>query len=193
VKILVVFDHPRRDSFCGALLDRFTAGLTAAGHAFEVADLHAEKFDPVMPLADEPDWDNDDKHYSEAVLREQARVARHDGLAFVFPVWWWSLPAMSKGWIDRVWNNGWAYGSRKLGHRRALLLATASGTQESYRKRGYDQALTTQLAVGVMNFCGIDNATLHVFHDVMNGAELRDRQLAEAQEFGRRFADGLAP
>jgi hypothetical protein len=45
-------------------------------------------------------------------------------MVFVFPVWWWSMPAMLKGWIDRVWNNGWAYGARKLPHRRALLIGT---------------------------------------------------------------------
>jgi NAD(P)H dehydrogenase (quinone) len=193
LKVLVVFSHPRRDSFCGAALDNFTAGLAEAGHVFEIADLHAEKFDPVMPLADEPDWNDDNKRYSDDVLREQARIARHDGLAFVFPVWWWSMPAMLKGWIDRVWNNGWAYGSRKLPHRRALLLATAVGTEESYRTREYDKAMRIQLIVGTMNFCGIADARLHLLCDVLSGPEPRRRLLAEAKDLGRQFAEGAPP
>jgi putative NADPH-quinone reductase len=51
VKVLVVFDHPRRHSFCGAVLDEFIAGLAEAGHEVEIADLHAEGFDPRMPEA----------------------------------------------------------------------------------------------------------------------------------------------
>src|SRR5262245_12803221 len=131
LNVLVVFDHPRRDSFCGAVLDSVVAGLNAAGHVPEVADLRTEGFDPRLPPADEPDWNDADKVYSDAVLAEQARMMRSDALAFVFPVWWWSLPATTKGWIDRVWNNGWAYGDRKLKHRKALLLGTAAGSGDS--------------------------------------------------------------
>jgi len=88
LKILVVFDHPRRDSFCGAVLDAFAAGLAEAGHQPEIADLYREGFDPRMPPADEPDWHEPGKRYSDAVLAEQARMTRNEALAFVFPVWW---------------------------------------------------------------------------------------------------------
>jgi NAD(P)H dehydrogenase (quinone) len=74
MKVLVVYDHPRRDSLSGAVLDAFVEGLTEAGHSADIADLYAEGFDPRMPLADEPDWDDDDKVYSDAVLAEQARI-----------------------------------------------------------------------------------------------------------------------
>jgi NAD(P)H dehydrogenase (quinone) len=158
VNVLVVFDHPRRDSFCGAVLDSLISGLTAAGHLTELADLRAEGFDPRLPPADEPDWNDADKVYSDVVLAEQARMMRNDALAFVFPVWWWSLPATTKGWIDRVWNNGWAYGDRKLKHKKALLLGTAAGSAESYAKRGCDQAMRIQIVTGMMEYCGITDS-----------------------------------
>ena len=127
MKVLVVFDHPRRHSFCGAVLDELIAGLAEAGHEVEIADLHAEGFDPRMPEADEPDWNDPDKRYSAAVLAgagahrpQRCAGLRLSGLVVV-------APAMLKGWIDRVWNNGWAYGARKLPHRRALLIGTAAG------------------------------------------------------------------
>jgi NAD(P)H dehydrogenase (quinone) len=190
VKVLVVFDHPRRHSFCGAVLDELITGLAEAGHEVEVADLHAEGFDPRMPEADEPDWNDPDKRYSAAVLEEQARIARNDVLAFVFPVWWWSLPAMLKGWIDRVWNNGWAYGARKLPHRRALLIGTAAGSDEDYQRRGYDKAMLTQLVTGVMNYCGIPEAELRLLYDVTDaaGAERRQALLREVRALGRSLA-----
>jgi len=187
MKVLTVFDHPRRDSFAGAVLKRFVAGLTAAGHQAEIADLRAEGFDPRLPIADEPDWDDSNKIYSADVLEEQQRVSRNDALAFIFPVWWWSFPATTKGWIDRVWNNGWAYGDRKLPHKKALLIGTASGDEAGYLKRGYDSAMRTQLLTGTMHYCGITEAELHLLYDVMADAPTRAAHLAKVEELGRRF------
>lgn len=190
MQVLVVFDHPRRVSFCGAVLDQVLAGLADAGHAAEVADLRAEEFDPRLPVPDEPDWSDADKRYSDKVLAEQARIARNDALCFVFPVWWWSFPAATKGWIDRVWNNGWAYGARHLPQRRALLIGTASGSEASYRKRGYDEAMRVQLVVGVMNYCGIPEAELRILYDVEDGAEIRAAHLATARSLAATYFAG---
>lgn len=187
MNVLVVFDHPRRDSFCGAVLDSLVAGLGAAGHAAEIADLRAEGFDPRLPIEDEPDWNDADKVYSDVVLAEQARMMRNEALAFVFPVWWWSLPATTKGWIDRVWNNGWAYGVRKLKHKKALLLGTAAGSAESYAKRGYDQAMRIQIVTGMMEYCGIPDSELHLLFDVLDDRAARERHLAKARELGESY------
>ena len=187
MNVLVVFVHPRLNSFCGAVLDSLLAGLAAGGRTAEVADLRAEGFDPRLPPDDEPDWNDADKVYSDAVLAEQARMMRNDALAFVFPVWWWSLPATTKGWIDRVWNNGWAYGARKLKHKKALLLATAAGNAESYAKRGYDQAMRVQIVTGMMEYCGIPESELHLLFDVLDDREARDRHLATARQLGERY------
>ena len=189
MKVLTVFSHPRRESLSGAVLDAFAGGLREAGHDVEIADLHGERFDPVMTEADEPDWDDSRKRYSEAVLREQARIIRNDALAFVFPVWWWSLPAMLKGWIDRVWNNGWAYGDMKLPHRRAVLLALAAGGRSSYQKNRYDVAMDAQVVHGIMHYCGIADARLHMLYDTLDNDETRRALIARARELGTTFGD----
>ena len=54
MNVLIVFDHPRRNSLSGAVLSQFVEGLEEAGHTKEIADLHSEKFDPRMPPTDEP-------------------------------------------------------------------------------------------------------------------------------------------
>lgn len=189
MKVLTVFSHPRRQSLSGAVLDAFADGLRTAGHEVEIADLHGEGFDPVMTPADEPDWNDSRKRYSDAVLREQARIARNDALAFVFPVWWWSLPAMLKGWIDRVWNNGWAYGDMKLTHNRAVLLALAAGSQRSYEKNKYDAAVDAQVVHGIMHYCGIADARLHMLYDTLDDDATRVALIARAQELGKNFGD----
>jgi len=187
MNVLVVFDHPRRNSFTGAVLDSVLAGLAEAGHGAEVADLRAEGFDPRLPEGDEPDWSDAGKRYSEEVMAEMARVERNDALCFVFPVWWWSVPATTKGWIDRVWNYGWAYGTRKLPHRRALLLAPASASEEAYRKRGYDTAIRTQVLVGIMDYCGIPESRLEILHDVDAGPDVRAGHLETARTLAATF------
>lgn len=187
MNVLIIFDHPRRDSFCGAVLDNLTAGLGVAGHSVEVADLRAEGFDPRLAPADEPDWGNAEKVYGDAVLAEQARMLRNDALAFVFPVWWWSLPATTKGWIDRVWSHGFAYGARKLPHRKALLLGTAAGSADYYARRGSEQAMRVQILSGMMAYCGIDNAEMHLLFGALGDGSVRTRHLDTARALGESY------
>jgi NAD(P)H dehydrogenase (quinone) len=187
VNVLIIFDHPRRNSFCGAVLDNLIEGLAAAGHRVEVADLRAEGFDPRLAAADEPNWSDANKVYSDVVLGEQARMLRNDALAFVFPVWWWSLPATTKGWIERVWNHGFAYGARKLPHRQALLLGTAAASAEKYAQNGFEQAMRVQILTGMTAYCGIPQAELHLLFGALGQASVRQRHLAAAHELGQSY------
>ena len=187
MNVLIVFDHPRRNGFCGAVLDSLVQGLQAAGHRTEIADLHAEGFDPRLDPEDEPDWNDPRKVYSPVVLAEQARIARNDALAFVFPVWWWSLPATTKGWIDRVWNHGWAYGDRKLPHRKALFLGVAASDADHYAKRGYDGAMDTQLVTGITQYCGIADSRQELLHGALGDEGDRLALLKRAKDLGRSF------
>jgi putative NADPH-quinone reductase len=95
----------------------------------------------VLREADEPDWNDPDKVYSEEVRREMQRIERNEATVMVFPVYWWSMPALLKGWIDRVWNNGWAYGARKFPQKRAWMIGIAGAVESGYSKRGYDAAI----------------------------------------------------
>lgn len=187
MKVLVVFDHPRPASLTGAVVAAFSAGLAEAGHAVEHADLAREGFDPRMTPTDEPDWADGAKRYSDAVLAEQARIARNDAVALVFPVWWWSLPATLKGWVDRVWNNGWAYGGRNLAGTKGMMVGLAASTPEAYAKRGYDQAISTQLDVGILKFCGLESGGVHLLYGSLEGDAERAAMLARATELGRAF------
>ncbi|MDQ3646404.1 MAG: NAD(P)H-dependent oxidoreductase, partial [Actinomycetota bacterium] len=105
--VLTVFDHPQRKHFPGVVLDAFVEGIVQAGHTAEVADLHAEGFDPRFNDADHAHFWGEPRPADS--VREAVRVEAADALAFVFPVYWWSFPALLKGWIDRVFTAGWAY------------------------------------------------------------------------------------
>jgi NAD(P)H dehydrogenase (quinone) len=194
VHVLVVFCHPSRVSFCGSVLERFTAGLSTAGHTHEVADLYAEGFDPVFAVGDYVQFEGG--RMPADVLAEQGRVDRCDALAFVSPVWWLSLPAMLKGWFDRVWSNGWAYrwahdpeGSL-LAQRPFVFVLAAAGSRRTWTRFGYDAALDATLRIGLLGWCGASESTVAVLHDTGFDEQAMARHRRCAERLGEQVFDG---
>jgi NAD(P)H dehydrogenase (quinone) len=102
MRVLLVLTHPQPESFAHAVHERAAAGLRRAGHEVQVLDLYRMGFDPVMSEADRRDYHT--PGLNEAQVADQLEHLRWaEGLVFVYPTWWYSLPAMLKGWIDRVW------------------------------------------------------------------------------------------
>ena len=187
MKTLLVFAHPRRSSLTGKVAEAFAEAAAARGHTFEWADLAAENFDPVVREPDEPDWNDPDKVYSAEVRREMQRVERNDATVMIFPVYWWSMPALLKGWIDRVWNNGWAYGDRIYPHKRAWMIGVAGATAGGFAKRGYDTAIQTQLDVGILDYCGVEQRRLELLHGSIEGEPYPAQILEQARQLGLQF------
>lgn len=187
MKTLLVLSHVRRSSLTGQVADAFAEAAGAKGHEFEWADLAQEKFDPVLREADEPDWSDPDKVFSPDVQREMRRVEHNDATVMIFPVFWWSMPALLKGWIDRVWNNGWAYGERKFPQKRVWMIGIAGSTAEAYAKRGYDTAMQIQLDVGILDYCGVPERRLQLLHGSIEGEPYPQQILLQAQTLGREF------
>ncbi|MFS0725627.1 NAD(P)H oxidoreductase [Paenibacillus sp. 1P07SE] len=192
VNVLTIVTHPRRDALTLAVAERFVEGLKAAGHETEVLDLYRSGFDPVLRESDEPDWTAGQQVYSPAVEEEMARLQRQDALAFVFPLWWWSMPAMMKGYIDRVWNYGFAYGPQRLQHRQVLWLTLAGAPPEKLVKRRYDQMIEHYFNEGIASYCGIARSSVELLYDTVPGpatAEQASHWLAKAYELGLHYED----
>jgi len=186
VHVLLVYCHPSRGSFCGVVLEQFADGLTRVGHTHEVADLYAEGFDPVFNAGDYGQFHG--RPMPGDVTAEQARVDRADAVALVSPVWWLSLPAMLKGWFDRVWSNGWAYewahdpeGSL-LAPRPFVFVLTAAGSAATWVRYGYGAALDATLRIGLLGWCGAGSSTVAILHDT--GFD-EDAMLEHAEYAGR--------
>jgi putative NADPH-quinone reductase len=165
-RTLLLVAHPRRDSLTHEVAHRVRHRLEAAGGEVDWLDLYAEDFDPRLTPADEPDWEDRDKEYSADVRRHMRRIEAADAIVAVFPVWWFAPPAVLKGWIDRVWNYGFAYGrsTPRLAAKRMLWLGLAGGSPEQYAASGLDVALDRQLRVGISEFCGIRDARVRLLH-----------------------------
>ena len=194
MRLLAVLAHPERASFTAAVLDRFVDGARAAGHEVEVLDLYRSGFDPLLRGADHAQFDGGEMPAD--VRAEQARVDRADGLVLVFPVWWWSFPAVLKGWFDRVFSQGWAYDftpgrSRGLLPDRPTLLIGIGGSRAStYRRYGYDEAMRTQIDVGMLGYCGLRDVETVLLHEADDDAAAREAFLATAHDLGAGFPGG---
>ncbi len=141
-KVFIVYAHPEPHSFNGAMKDLAAAALTRSGHPVRVSDLYAMKFEPVVDPAQFPQradpahfWLQDEQRQAAAigthapdVRAEHEKLFWADLVVFQFPLWWGSMPAIMKGWVDRVFSAGTIYGrgSTGLEGRKALLSVTAS-------------------------------------------------------------------
>jgi NAD(P)H dehydrogenase (quinone) len=146
MKVLIVYAHHEAQSFNSALLARSIEVLTACRHEVRVSDLYAMGFDPVATADDFGDrrfpdalrYDREQKHnYQRRTLRDDiaAEVDKLfwcDLLILQFPLWWFSVPAIMKGWIDRVFVNGGVYGGGRrydtggLAGRRAMVVTSTA-------------------------------------------------------------------
>ncbi|MCX5226046.1 NAD(P)H oxidoreductase [Streptomyces sp. NBC_00233] len=188
---LLVLAHPRTDSLTAQVAARLHARLEDEGGTVDVLDLYAEGFDPALRPEDEPDWENREKVYSPEVHAHMDRILAADDIVVVFPVWWFTPPAILKGWIDRVWNYGFAYGRSRprLAGKRLLWLALMGGTPEEIERLGMTDALGLMLVTGISEFCGLPDAALRVLHGTELSAvpaELRAGRVAELLEEAER-------
>lgn len=128
MRVLIVRAHPEPRSFTMALADRAATTLRAKGHEVEQSDLYAMNFDPVAKAEDfgcrrDPDYlvyALEQRHGYQTgslapdIAAEVEKLLRAELLILCFPVFWFSLPAMMKGWIDRVFLSGPIYGGRRF-------------------------------------------------------------------------------
>ena len=108
MRVLLIYAHPSSTSFAAAIRDRATRALTAAGHEVDLLDLYAEGFDPVLSL-DEWRVNSDPTRNEVGIEAHVARLRRAEALVLCFPTWWYGMPAIMKGWLDRVWVTGVAF------------------------------------------------------------------------------------
>lgn len=181
---LVIVSHHRSDALTAAVAERAAKRLEGAGYRVDVLDLHAEGFDPRNSLADEPDYTNREKVYTDEVHRHIRRVHAADLIVPVFPVWWFGLPALMKGWFDRVWNYGLAYGRSKspMRGKRMLWLALAGLPEDDVNADLVRDLLDGALRRGISEYCDVHDTRTTALWDSegqnLTGAE-RDRHFRE--------------
>lgn len=128
MNVLIVHAHPEPKSFCTAMKDVLVAEFQATGYSVTVSDLYEEQFNPVASSSDFSAPSNPDylvyaleqRHAMKQgtlpgdIAREVQRLKEADLVVLNFPLYWFSVPAILKGWIDRVFLSGLVYGGRNF-------------------------------------------------------------------------------
>ena len=178
MKVFLVHAHPEPQSFCSALRREAEAVLPVLGHDLRVSDLYAMKFNPVASAADFGARSNPDylvyaleqRHNFKAgklapdITEELEKLQWCDLLILNFPIFWFSTPAILKGWIDRVLVSGLCYGGLRfydkggLKGKRAMITITIGGQQHMFGPdavHGELETLLRPLLRGTLYYTGM--------------------------------------
>jgi NAD(P)H dehydrogenase (quinone) len=192
---LVVVSHPDPHSLTHQVAHSVVEAIRSTGTTVETADLAAESFDPRFSAADLSLYRGNGSTPSD-VAEEQTRIDRAEHLVLVFPMYWWSMPALLKGWIDRVFVEGWAYeyGDRvfvkKLDRLTVHLVVVAGDDADSFERHGVYQAVRTQIERGIIEYCGATVGSTNFLY----GSDTRTREelAPEISAIGSTVADRVA-
>jgi NAD(P)H dehydrogenase (quinone) len=155
---LLVYAHPNHKGHCGCFLQEIKKELERRKEPYEVLDLYAIGYDPVLKA---------DEHYSSGSCSVapqnkefQAKIGNAKRLVFVFPVWWQSMPAILKGFIDRVLVAGFAFRyvgkvPKGLLQGRKAAVFTSSGAPRFFTKMLYGDRALKGMVGDTLGFCGI--------------------------------------
>ena len=179
MKVFVVYWHPEPQSFNSAMFRTACEMLAGAGHEVKTSDLHEMHFDPVsgrnnFTTVKDPNYFKQQIEemyatemtgFSAEIESEMKKIEWCDLLIWQFPLWWFGLPAVLKGWVDRVFAMGRVYGGDRIYEggvfhgKRALLSLTTGGPEEAYRKGAFNgdiAGILRPIHRGMLQFVGID-------------------------------------
>lgn len=108
MRVAIIFNHPYEGSYCNAILETVSKGLHKANHEIDLIHLDNDQFNPVMTSSDLKAF-RDKSPVDPKVLEYKEKLEKADHLIFIFPIWWELMPAMTKGFIDKVIFPGVAY------------------------------------------------------------------------------------
>lgn len=198
MRTLIVVSHPNPASLTHAVAGHIGDAILAGdeGHSVAYADLAAEGFDPRFNREDTALF-RQTASVPADVAAEHARLQAADTLVLVYPLYWWSFPALLKGWIDRVFTQGWAYEdgadgkvAKKLQWLQVHLVGLGGAGEQMIERRGYGAAMKTQIDSGIFDYCGAPVLTSTLLLDADSGSATAHLQTATA--IGRKIGAAAA-
>lgn len=159
MRILILYSNHHRDNFNSGLLERLITKITDKGHELVVRDLYQMNFDPVLRTRDFEMISAGNP--PEDIRKEQEFIRWADVLLFIYPIWWGGMPAIVKGYIDKIFSWGFAYKSNGNGpyplltDKKAILMNSFGQTRAEY-EMGMFAAMNRVNSEGVFGFSGIE-------------------------------------
>ena len=181
----IIIAHPWKESFNHAILQALKEGFTEGQVNFEVIDLHADDFNPVY-TAKELSKYKDGVALDPIVFKYQETLKNIDELIIIFPIWWYSVPAILKGFFDKVMLKGFSYEESpsglkgKLSHIRKTTIITTSEGPTWYIKLFKGNYINGVFKKGILRDIGIKNTKWINFSNIKSSTkEKREKFLKE--------------
>src|SRR5260370_13727343 len=211
MNVLIVHAHPEPHSFNGALTNRAVEVLTATGHEVERSDMYAMTLKAVVDRHDfeqerearaylrvdrEQTFSQEHDLLPGDIKTEEAKIARADLVILQYPMWWFGMPAILKGWADRVFTRGFAYRpGRKydtgmLRGKLGMVSVTTGTSADTYAPDGIDGSILDILWPvhnGLLRYCGFDVLAPFVSH--MPGKVSQGEREGELDRYGIHLRD----
>lgn len=168
MKHLIIYAHPNPKSLNAQFKEALVAYLQQEKNEVIVRDLYELRFNPVLSPEDIAGQRKGE--VSDDVKTEQRYISWAQCITFIYPIWWTGLPAVMKGYIDRVFSYGFAYrydkGVQKglLTGKQAFIINTHGKSYQEYKAIGMDSALSLTSDIGIYRYCGFE-ITQHLFFD----------------------------
>ncbi|MBP7687961.1 MAG: NAD(P)H-dependent oxidoreductase [Thermoflexales bacterium] len=199
MKAFIVYWHPEPQSFNAAMFQTACEALATAGHDVKTSNLYEMQFDPVssrknFATVKDPDYlklQLEEMHatanhgFSAEIEAEIEKMEWCDLMIWQFPLWWFGLPAVLKGWADRVLAMGRAYGGGRVyqngvfGGKRAFLSLTTGGSEDAFRVDGFNGDLAGILRPihrGILQFTGFTVLAPQVVHGPVRMTDAQRKQ-----------------
>lgn len=191
MNILVVIGHPDPKSYCSALAGAYTEGAASRLAHIRTLDLSQMSFDPNLKYGYRKRTE-----LEEDLLQAQEAIRWADHLVFVYPTWWGTMPAILKGFFDRVLLPGFAYRYRdnsplwdKLLTGKSARLIVTMDTPPWYNRWIYKRAGHSVMKRNILNFCGIRPVRITEISPVSHSSEpQRVRWLEKVKRLGSQLA-----
>jgi len=188
---LLVYAHPSAQSFNAALVKVIQEEIVKKGDQIKVKDLYSMNWNPVLSQKDFEGYHSG--NLPEDIKLEQDDVSWADLVIMVSPVWWYSIPAILKGYIDRVFSLGFAYKYTATGPlgllkgKKGLFITTSGANQQDAEFGGMMKTLDKSL-LGVFSFSGFSEKRLHnLFAVTTVSDEQRKQMLTEVRDLIKSF------
>jgi NAD(P)H dehydrogenase (quinone) len=198
MKALIIYAHPNPLSYCHAIAQSLISVCQESQIPFEFRDLYAMDFSPVLSGAELDE--SQTRRQNPEILLEQQLIREADWVFLVFPLWWSGMPAILKGYLDRVFTYGFAFGETPEGlvgllQGKKVLLFTTTGTSgEELLEQGIPQALQTIFSKGLFDFCGMELTEHFYFYKVPSSSHSdRALMLEEAQMKVKKYLESDNP
>ncbi len=196
MNIFIVYAHPSPKSFTHQALEALVGGIETGDHQIEISDLYAMNFcsDMTPKEYEREGFAQMELPLSDDVITEQRKIEWADCIIFLYPVWWSDCPAKLKGWFDRVYSVGYAYGYNREGQKvqkmksvkYGVAICTAGHPNHFLEETGIAESMRKVMLedrLGVR----FENKQMIILGGTLDIAKVKDSHLADVRRFGEQM------